>query len=43
MLLRVTPFPAAVAAGSDVVTFNEVWMFDESGRFQLGALTEGPP
>jgi protein TonB len=42
MLLRVTPFPAAVAGGSDAVTFNEVWMFDENGRFQLGALTEGP-
>ncbi len=43
MIQRVSPFPAAVAAGADLVTFNEVWIFDEHGRFQLGALTEGPP
>ena len=42
MIQRIAPFPAALDAGSEELAFNEVWMFDEQGRFQLGALTEGP-
>lgn len=42
MLRSISPFPSAPDAGVEEVRFNEVWMFDENGRFQLGALTEGP-
>ena len=42
MIQRIAPFPAAADAGVEEVAFNEVWIFDEQGRFQLGALTEGP-
>jgi len=42
MIRRIAPFPTAAIAGAEEVAFNEVWMFDEDGRFQLGALTEGP-
>ena len=42
MIHRISPFPAAVDAGVEELAFDEVWIFDEQGRFQLGALTEGP-
>jgi periplasmic protein TonB len=42
MIQRISPFPAATDANVEELRFNEVWLFDENGRFQLGALTEGP-
>lgn len=42
MIDRISPFPTSSAVGTELIAFNEVWMFDEEGRFQLGALTEGP-
>lgn len=33
------PFPAAVRLGS--LTYTDIWLWDESGRFQLDTLTEG--
>ena len=42
MIDRISPFPTSSAVGTELIAFNEVWVFDEEGRFQLGALTEGP-
>ena len=38
MINRASPFPAP---GTESTKFTEVWLVDDSGRFQLHTLTEG--
>ena len=39
MIRRASPFPAP--SGAERARFTEVWLVDDSGRFQLHTLTEG--
>jgi TonB family protein len=39
MIHRASPFPVPSQLGS--AKFTEVWLVDDSGRFQLHTLTEG--